>query len=412
MMFLLVPLTAILAYLSLELSVGLVLAVLPMYLLKSALFGIPVTALEMLILGAAIGGAWRIYRNRERPRGFGRLTVPVAALVAVWLASAALSSDLQAGLGAVKAWLLEPMLLALLALNAPRTERARWTMLGGLIVGAVGFSLYGLMEKLFGFGLPPDGRLNSVFEPANYHAMLTAPILALCIPFVRRGGGQIRWALLAAASVIGLGLLLTASYGAFLGIAAALLVWIVTLPSPKRRVGLLALAVVTVLAILSQVGTEKFSLLGKLHERSSSAVRVQIWHSAWEITRQHPVLGVGLNAFETPYREAVAKLYWPPLEWLVAQPHNLYLALTSETGFLGFAAFVWLLVVWWRLAVHRFQTLQQRPWALAALLSLTVILVHGLVDTPVLKNDLSALLAFILTLPFLKFEEGPGTTPS
>lgn len=398
MLLLAIP-AAVLAFRALPWAVASMLALLPVYLVKQSVLGIPVTALEVLILGATVGaalGGWL----KWRVGALGRLALPTLALVVLWVVSATLSDDARAGFGAIKAWLVEPILLAALVVYASRSDRARWIMVGGLLAGAAVLSLYGIAEKLFGFGLPPDGRLNSVFVPANYHAMLTAPVLALCLPLLRRIGGSVRWLVALAAAVVGIALLLTQSYGGFLSVSVAVLVWLSTLPVPQRRVGFILVALVALAVVASLGRTEKFHLLGKFGERSPSSVRVQIWRTSTELIRQHPLLGVGPNAFEAPYREAVPKLYWPPLEWLVAQPHSLYFALLTETGVLGFAAFVWLLVGWWRAALTPIRSLAARPWALAALLSLLAILVHGFVDTPLFKNDLSALFAFLLALPF------------
>lgn len=393
--------TAVLAAFSTPLALSAVLALLPVYLIKGTILGIPITLLEVLLLGTVLGGVVSMLRQRVRPTFGGPFTFPVLALIAVWVASSLLSPETRAGLGALKAWLVEPVLLAWLAVTLRGGERARWIMLWGLVVGSVAPSLYGIIEKLGGFGLPPDGRLNSVFVPANYHAMLVAPVLAMVLALLPSVRGRTRVLLAAAAGVFGLGLLLTASYGAFLGVGVAALVILSTLPMRARRFALLGLAIVAAVALASQLGSEKFHLLGKLNERSSSSVRVQIWHSAVRITEHHPWLGVGPNAFEIPYRETVAILYWPPLEWLVAQPHNLYLALASETGLFGLAAFAWLLAVWWRVAIRSTRALGSRSWALASLAAVTVILVHGLVDTPVLKNDLAVLFAFALVLPLV-----------
>jgi O-antigen ligase len=396
---------AALAARSIPWAVAVILALAPLYLLKSAALGVPFTALEAIILGAALGVFVRSLILGRPLRVWGRLGLPLVVLVAVWAASAALSHDPRAGFGAVKAWLVEPLIVALMALHAPRSEASRGIMLGGLMAGAVGLSLYGIAEKIVGLGLPPDGRLNSVFVPANYHAMLTAPILVMVLPFLRRPGGRLRWVLTAGAGVLVVALLLSESYGALIGVGAAALVWIATLSGRQRRVTLLVLAIVAVVAIGSQAGSEKFQRLGRLGERSSASVRVQIWHTSVELIRQHPVLGVGPNAFEAPYRQAVPKLFWPPLEWLVAQPHSLYFALLTETGVVGFAAFVWLLAVWWRTAVRPLRSLSERPWALAALLAVISILIHGFVDTPLFKNDLAVVFAFTLALPFLPSPE-------
>lgn len=394
---------AALAWWSAPVALGATLALLPAYLVKATVLGVPVTLLECALLGTVLGAFLRALLARTRPVGFGPLTLPVLALVVVWLASALLSADPRAGLGAFKAWLLEPILLSLVAVDVLRTEHARWVAVGGLIAGAVGLSLYGIVEKVFGFGLPPDGRLNSVFVPANYHAMFVAPVLALCLGLLRGAAGRPRRFILLtlAALAIGASLILTQSYGGYLGVGGAGAVLVATLPRRTRTLAALALLAVALFTVLPQIGSEKFQLLGKLNERSSSSVRVQIWHTAVNLTAQHPLLGVGPNAFEAPYREEVARLYWPPLEWLVAQPHSLYLALAAETGLLGLGSFLWLLVAWARAALRPVRLLGERPWALASALALITILVHGIVDTPVLKNDLAVLFAFTLALPFL-----------
>ncbi len=136
-------------------------------------------------------------------------------------------------------------------------------------------------------------------------------------------------------------------------------------------------------------------------------VRTQIWVTSWALIKQHPVVGIGPNTFEPNYRAEVPKHYWPPLEWLVAQPHNLYLALWLEIGLLGLAAFVGFMVYWtrlvWRLA--RQAGPAERAIMLSALAAVLAILVHGLFDTPYFKNDLALELTLLIILPWLSRAE-------
>jgi O-antigen ligase len=125
------------------------------------------------------------------------------------------------------------------------------------------------------------------------------------------------------------------------------------------------------------------------------------------LIQQHPITGIGPNTFEPQYRLEVPKHYWPPLEWLVAQPHNLYLALWLETGFLGAISFL-ALVVWWIRAVwRRSQTLPdiERDVCRASVVALVAILIHGLFDTPYFKNDLAMEFIFLLVLPWLRIQQ-------
>ena len=112
--------------------------------------------------------------------------------------------------------------------------------------------------------------------------------------------------------------------------------------------------------------------------------------------RDHPVVGGGLAGFKqsvAPYRNGI---YTEDLIY----PHNIVLNFWTETGLLGLAAFAWLFVQVVRTAWSGWRD-GSPPWCslqLGILLALVGILVHGLVDVPYLKNDLS-----------LEFLGAPGT---
>ena len=88
----------------------------------------------------------------------------------------------------------------------------------------------------------------------------------------------------------------------------------------------------------------KISRYFEFKERSSGHARLEIWQTSALIFKEHPVIGVGLNNFEYHYRQTLPRVAFPPLEWLVAQPHSLYLALLTQTGLLGFLAFSWIII--------------------------------------------------------------------
>lgn len=181
---------------------------------------------------------------------------------------------------------------------------------------------------------------------------------------------------------------------------------------PVRRTRIIALLAGVVIAgtawfALSQTPylAEKF----KTTDRSSSLVRTQIWRTSWEMIKERPWFGVGPNAYESIYRQTIPELYWPPLEWLVSQPHNLYLALWLETGPLGLISFLALVILWMRRLWRR--VLARDAIAIASLSAMAAILAHGFVDTPYFKNDLSLLFALVLLMPLLEIEGYKQTNP-
>ena len=85
-------------------------------------------------------------------------------------------------------------------------------------------------------------------------------------------------------------------------------------------------------------------------------------------------------------------------------PHNLYLTIVSESGIIALFGFLWFVGLWlWRGAKQ--YTITRDPILLGALCAMLVILVHGLVDTPYFKNDLSVLFWMIVVIGILSLQK-------
>ncbi len=382
-------------------ALGLLAAALPVYLIRFSVGAIPTTLLELGLYAATLGVAVRLLRERklwvsiaEAWRAFGSYRWLVLALLGSGLLSALLSNDVRAGLGAWKAWYFDAALFGLLIVLY---RRHVWPwLIGGLAAGSSVISLWGLWEFLFRHATLEDGRLNSVFGTPNYHALLTVPIIVLLLGLAFRERRLRPW-LIAAIAVNLFALYFTFSYGGYVALAVGIAVLGLFSRAYRKYVGIIA-ALVVIVGLL-QIGTDKFRRLGDFTGRSSSHVRVQIWQASWRIIREHPILGVGPGNFEPAYREAIPHIVFPPLEWLVTLPHNFALAITSQTGGIGLIVFVWLCIVFFRVAWKN-QTL--RGPLVAAMIAL---LVHGLVDTPYFKNDLALLFFVLVALTLISQEE-------
>ena len=133
--------------------------------------------------------------------------------------------------------------------------------------------------------------------------------------------------------------------------------------------------------------------------------RFHLWSVALQMLRDHPIFGAGLSGFAT-----VIGPYWNPTNIdRFTYPHNIVLNSWTETGLLGVAAFGWILVAgmklsWrgWRSAPSGWQAIH-----LGVLLALVAVVVHGLVDVPYWKNDLSVELWTLLSLSL-----APAALPS
>src|SRR5205823_10621197 len=138
--------------------------------------------------------------------------------------------------------------------------------------------------------------------------------------------------------------------------------------------------------VLPVVGSRAASALSP--ESPTLFARVSIWILTLRMFRDHPVFGAGINAYQStmkPYMAADPQLS-PEV-----YPHNIFLTTWTELGLLGLAAFAFILG---NLVVRPWRAFsqagpRQRPliWGLGAAFALFTV--HGLVDSPYWKNDLS-----------------------
>lgn len=391
-------------------ALALIAAALPAYQVRFVVAGIPTTLLELGLFATALGVLihlvrGRVFRQRvaEGWTALKSLRWPLVALLASGALATLTAIDHRAALGAFKAWYFDAVLFSFLVVVY--RKEVFGPLVAGLAVGTSAISLGGLWEYLFRHAALEDGRLNGVFGTPNYHALLTVPVIVLlagvALPYPR-------WrAWLLAALAVNLGALtFTFSYGGYLSLAVGVLM-IGAVSGPRvRRTTVAIVLLAGLLFLATQVSVDKFRRLNDLSTRSSTATRLQIWRTSWLLIREHPVTGVGLNAFEPAYRQAIPRIVFPPFEWLVALPHSFPLAVASQTGLVGVAAFVWLLVAFFRAARQR------HDWLGATLTAAMVaLLVHGLVDTPFFKNDL-ALLFLLLVVLSPSIRAAGGTSPT
>ena len=74
----------------------------------------------------------------------------------------------------------------------------------------------------------------------------------------------------------------------------------------------------------------------------SEVFRISQYGTTWNIIQDHPLLGVGFGNFTrlfTKYRHELT-----PKGFIATTTENMYLMILSETGGLGFAAFLWMMV--------------------------------------------------------------------
>jgi len=321
--------------------------------------------------------------------------------VAVSCASPFVAEFRGVALRELRVVVLEPALFYLILRTTRLDRRSRWRIVDAFVLGAVAVALIGLYQYLFTADVITAEaglrRLKSVYgSPNNVGLYLGRALPVLLAVAVLGQGRPRRWLYGFGALPVGLAILLSFSKGALLfGVPASLLV--LGLLAGGRwlwaTLGTLAAAALAAIPILH---TPRFTSVFDL-QSGTTFFRLNLWRSALDMIRDHPLWGVGLDNFLYAYRGR----YIRPAAWQepnLSHPHNVVLDYWSRLGILGLAAGAWLQVAFWRLALplRRLSDPDERALALGLMGSMAGFVAHGMVDNSVFLVDLA--FAFCLTL--------------
>ncbi|HKS22006.1 MAG TPA: O-antigen ligase family protein, partial [Thermoanaerobaculia bacterium] len=192
---------------------------------------------------------------------------------------------------------------------------------------------------------------------ANDVGTFLAPPALAAVVMTLTSSGKRRWIYAAIALLLGGGIIASGTRTAVLALAASLIVFGLL---HSRRAALAVMASLVVLALplctrSTGIGRSVRALADAARNRDYqhlSSERLVPFLAALDMTRDHPLLGVGPGCFKyryMEYRVALAKHYnaawirgWP-MNW--GEVHNDHLQVSSETGLPGYALFLGAIVV-------------------------------------------------------------------
>lgn len=351
----------------------------------SAVAGAELTIYQGVFFASLALYAWMVVTGRERlqrtPADLWLLLLLAAALTALPAAQ-----DARTGLVAFIS-LVSSVLLAFLVVGiATTTSRLRLALVAFLVIGA-GLGALAVLERYQIFALQPyystylDGiRARATFKDPNIFGGVLAAAAALGIPLAaaerRASRAALLWCLIGAATI---GVAMTLSRGAFLGLAAGSLVAVLVAPMRwSVRVALVVAgagaAMLLVFVVLSPDWVAQ-KLTG-IASNDSARYRIYLANSAWHMFSAHP-FGVGPGNFET----AIGLYRDPRIPASLLASHTTYLTILAETGFLGVIGMVaGILVALWGVFKTAVTTVtpELRTLASAALAGMVVLLVQSM----------------------------------
>ncbi len=330
-------------------------------------------------------------RQRSRLEWRTPFTWPAALLLLAGAISVVVAPSRRDALGLYRAYFVEPIAFFFVLGMVLREARRAFLVLAGLGVATLVVGLANavvviqaiLAHRLDLAGTPPV----VIYQTQNAVALFLLPVIAVAASILAYG--RERSARFASAAYLVLAVpsfLLTLSRGgylALLGVGVGL-----ALASPRRRLLLaIAVGVTIIFALIPPITSRLAHEINPADGNNTLVGRSYLWRATLQMLQHYPVTGVGLAGFETrlgPYWNATHTDRF-------IYPHNIVLNFWSTTGLLGLAAFGWLLYAAFRVSWRGWRT-GAWPWRamhFGVLLALVGMVIHGLVDVPYFKNDLS-----------------------
>ena len=328
-------------------------------------------------------------RQHERIEWRTPFTLPAALFLIAGVISVVVAPDHRAALGLFRAYLVEPIAFFFIVSAAARTPRRALLILAGLAVGGLIVALLNgavVLDVLRRHtGDPGLIRPVAIYTTPNAVPLFLVPMIAVAASIaVYASDLRLRLASVAFLVIAGAACLLSFSLGGLLALAAVGLGLALT---HRYRLWLLAAIVAGSIAVTRiPAVAHRIALENPGYAWGSLTSRRRLWEITLRMLRDHPIFGSGLSGFAhaiDPYRNGFT-------EQLI-DPHFIVFNFWTETGLLGLVAFTWLMIrafmVSWRGWLRASKA--WRPLHLGVALALVAVVVHGLVDVPYFKNDLS-----------------------
>ena len=317
-----------------------------------------------------------------------------------------ISPNLRGAAGAWKAYFIEPILFLMVFLNVIKTKKDLELIFYALGFSAIYISLFAIYQKFTGFAIPYPWqeeavrRVTSFYRFPNAVGLYLAPIVVLYAGLLFNKIQNTKYQILATKSVFSiwylvsgiclslLAIIFAESEGAYAGILVG--VFFLGIMIKKLRWPTLIFTAIFAIIIISIPQLRNYTWRQISFQEDSGKVRTEMWQETWEMLKDRPIAGAGLagyqETFDAYHKARHIEIY--------LYPHNLFLNFWAELGLAGLMIFLLIIATFfYQLRVTNYE-LRITNYALSA--AMVALLVHGLVDAPYFKNDLSIL--FWLTI--------------
>ncbi|PLX20321.1 hypothetical protein C0584_06275 [Candidatus Parcubacteria bacterium] len=415
-------------------GVPLLIILLPTYLVRFEIFGIPFTLLEISFFGVFLFWLVKKYNNKGFSKQYfsKRLKYPFSLAIVFFVLSSfiglAVNGFSNAALGIYKAYFIEAVLFYVLVFNFYKKVKNRERLHRSLAVVALWVSLWALVQKIFGIywsGGENELRVTGPFTYPNALGLFLGPISVFLyfyfINLVKDGcpifiKDKFYNLFIAITFFLSVSAIYYARSEAALG-AVLLAIFFGSIFLSKRfAVVFISLGVLASIVILTNQNLKTFTFEKIQLKDFSGEVRKQQWRETGEMLKNdlNFISGCGLSGYQDcissyhqegiffnaerdpDFRRKIVIFddkykaqHWRPVE-IYLYPHNIFLNFWTELGIVGLFSFFFLVIQYIYFGIKLLKK-KNHIIIIGFLAVLLEIFIHGMVDVPYFKNDLAFL---------------------
>jgi probable O-glycosylation ligase (exosortase A-associated) len=306
-------------------------------------WGFP-SAIPLALISAILTMVSWLFSREPKALHFDATVLLICAFMG-WISFTTLSA--LDSISAVVEWnrVIKELLFVLITV-ALTTNRIRFHALLWIMAVAIGyFGLKGAVFSILNGGQfnvygPPD---TAIYDNNDIGAGLVVALPLMNYVRTNSADSWVRmgWLIVMACSC--LSIVGSYSRGAALGLVVVIIfLWI----KSRRKLVLgifIGLMATSAIAFMPEQYMERMRTIQTYEKDNSAMSRIQIWGAAIKIAMSHPLTGGGFRATES---QRIIDRYEPGIE--ARAPHNIYLSVLSEHGFIGFSIWAAMLFVGWR----------------------------------------------------------------
>jgi len=406
-----------LTYTNIVYGLSIIIVLLPSYLLRFSIFGLPSTLLESMILILFFiflikNKRYKSINYNFKKNSFNKIPKSYRYILILWLLASIVGVFINFSFGALGIWrayFLEPLMFFIVFIYSINNCKDKEVIIKSFVVLISYLFIIAIYQYFTNWNLssayfyPNVHRLTAVFPQPNMLSLLVAPLVSflfvLGLEFEKR-----RWYIIPA--ILGFSLLyLAKSHGALIAVFIALLLYFLIRKSYRKiSIGLIILGIIFI-----SITSSPFKYLNDFKEQlfnpgtdlqvTSLEIRSHLWKDSFNLVKDNYLLGTGVRSF----KEAMKAYH--TIDWIEIYPHshNIFLHTWIELGLFGLIILVLFLIQ----IINSLKELYKKKKSIffPITLSWMTFIIHGLVDLPYFKNDLAILFFILLGLTILSLSD-------